>query len=1021
DAFYGSRQPGRLPQAALAAALSGLEQVGVFSDSQGEAIGAYGAYNFLTGDSHAWTELRYKQGNTTCNLSNPEDALFLACASGVGDEKALKAPEEATALIRLEQAGYRFRMGSSAGFGALDVYRAFRNGNSGTVSVQFQKSDLLTLDRARLSEALREADARKRSYEALEAVAQKATPALWAEYLKRQDSLPWSDHLAAVTRLVQSGADNPQAAYAAVLRQAGATLPVQDAMDALERLDKKDGKLAGEVVDHLAGLVGPSSPEERRSRYLAFLEACQSPAAAREAVELSMKDTDDPEEARSRERYLLELLDGTPGDQALKAYRFAIEKVPSERRADFARVFRAHPQQASAEPAWAEVSKEPGGTEGWIRLREALVARQGDPSKVKQEDVSREATRLLASLRASHAPTSGAEASNLARVLGASRAPVAEVEKMFAQIRSEKDPETLVRLFEVSSSMEGARSAYLQLIRGGLPGAGRPLEERREALASLIQARGSAPEGIQDYLFVAGLCGEDRDHQEGARLLLVLREAAGSEREARLAMASLAQLGPQASSEAMIQCLKAFGSLGTAREAYRDIEAGGEQGWPARQKALEQTAAVLRTALDATPEDRLALYRRLATSPLEEAATADLAEVVTRMTRPGLKPEGKWGLEEVPGRGKVWSDSPGAKVARGETSLVSDFFRVPRDSACSLEFDASSELYASYDKLLVEVSRDGKDWTILGEVTGKSDWTGKKVSLSRYAGQDVQVRFRCYIREGRNMEGAQLSRVRLTGTRSDLDRSTEWSSDRWERGTDGWRVIPSKNDTRNGTTLVSGPISLAGLKNSRLTFQASWDLPNKDDFATVQVSEDGGRNFREVGTTFKGTSDRVLRGVDLSAYDGKEIRLRFFQKGYGKGICLDDLTVRGSGPTAGTLPELGFGDRPRLGEGRLQSLFEAALQPTGRSERIARLKRLSESVGDAGRAAALLQALDRWPGTDPEEALVTLEARLGIVEGVKALQELQLDARKGERLADLAQLWQAAELTEYRELRGKLA
>ncbi len=108
----------------------------------------------------------------------------------------------------------------------------------------------------------------------------------------------------------------------------------------------------------------------------------------------------------------------------------------------------------------------------------------------------------------------------------------------------------------------------------------------------------------------------------------------------------------------------------------------------------------------------------------------------------------------------------------------------------------------------------------------------------------------------------------------------------------GGDLVPGKN-----SVLSSQPFSLKGLKNATLVFDAKHDLDDSGgDVVWVQVSKDGGRNWSPVGS-LTGRSDWQPHGMDLSAYDGKNIQFQFtlISGGFGRrdGIYLKGLKVLG--------------------------------------------------------------------------------------------------------------------------------
>jgi len=105
---------------------------------------------------------------------------------------------------------------------------------------------------------------------------------------------------------------------------------------------------------------------------------------------------------------------------------------------------------------------------------------------------------------------------------------------------------------------------------------------------------------------------------------------------------------------------------------------------------------------------------------------------------------GSWGQVEVPGRGKVWTDSPSGDYGNNANSAItSKSISLANLSGSKLIFDAKYATENNYDKVQLEVSRDGgRNWDAKATFTGASEWGSRSVDLSAYDGQNVQVRFR---------------------------------------------------------------------------------------------------------------------------------------------------------------------------------------------------------------------------------------------------------------------------------------
>jgi len=127
--------------------------------------------------------------------------------------------------------------------------------------------------------------------------------------------------------------------------------------------------------------------------------------------------------------------------------------------------------------------------------------------------------------------------------------------------------------------------------------------------------------------------------------------------------------------------------------------------------------------------------------------------------------DGSWAQVDVPGRGKVFTDSPDGQYGSGaNTSLTSRPISLANFSGSTLLFDATHQLENNYDKVNVEVSDDGgQNWARPLSLTGESGWSTHKVDLSAFDGKDVQVRFNLTSDGSVNGDGFSLDNVLIAG------------------------------------------------------------------------------------------------------------------------------------------------------------------------------------------------------------------------------------------------------------------
>ncbi|MEW6278417.1 MAG: hypothetical protein AB1758_07350, partial [Candidatus Eremiobacterota bacterium] len=127
--------------------------------------------------------------------------------------------------------------------------------------------------------------------------------------------------------------------------------------------------------------------------------------------------------------------------------------------------------------------------------------------------------------------------------------------------------------------------------------------------------------------------------------------------------------------------------------------------------------------------------------------------------------EGTWGRVEWPGRGQVWTDSPGGNYgSRQEMALTSQPLSLKGLRNSTLYFDCRYETEGGHDELLVEATRDGgRTWGEVARYSGSSDWKQEAVNLAAWDGQDIRVRFRFKTDRSVTFDGFYLDNVSVAG------------------------------------------------------------------------------------------------------------------------------------------------------------------------------------------------------------------------------------------------------------------
>ncbi len=130
--------------------------------------------------------------------------------------------------------------------------------------------------------------------------------------------------------------------------------------------------------------------------------------------------------------------------------------------------------------------------------------------------------------------------------------------------------------------------------------------------------------------------------------------------------------------------------------------------------------------------------------------------------------DGTWARVESPGRGFIFSDSPGEEYQNeANTSLTSIPISLAPFTGSTLLFEASHALEPGYDRVLVEASRDGQTFQELHQFTDRMGWSQHRVDLSDFDGQTVQLRFRLLSDQSVTADGFSLDNLVIVGDRGE--------------------------------------------------------------------------------------------------------------------------------------------------------------------------------------------------------------------------------------------------------------
>ena len=185
---------------------------------------------------------------------------------------------------------------------------------------------------------------------------------------------------------------------------------------------------------------------------------------------------------------------------------------------------------------------------------------------------------------------------------------------------------------------------------------------------------------------------------------------------------------------------------------------------------------------------------------------------------------------------------------------------------------------------------------------------------TRLSGSDQPVYFALKVKDNvgnlsdiRNASGVvPAAKVAFEDT-VDGDSNNFTAEGKWARVAEAgrgmvWTDSPDgAYDSDTNASLTSRTISLADLSNSTLAFDAKTDLENKYDNVFIEVAEVGSDANAELNwqsaATLNGKSDWSGNEVDLSAFDGKDVKVRFRLASDGSvnqdGMSLDNIVIAG--------------------------------------------------------------------------------------------------------------------------------
>lgn len=142
-----------------------------------------------------------------------------------------------------------------------------------------------------------------------------------------------------------------------------------------------------------------------------------------------------------------------------------------------------------------------------------------------------------------------------------------------------------------------------------------------------------------------------------------------------------------------------------------------------------------------------------------------LGQLVGQADARPFRLENKWGPADL--SETVWATNPHDTYGHNRNDSLSfgpiDLTEVEK---ARLVFSSRFQLEENYDRVHLEVSNDGRDWTALKDFTGNAGWSEESVTLNGFEGGPLWARFRLTSDTGTDREGFFLKDLRLEGRKN---------------------------------------------------------------------------------------------------------------------------------------------------------------------------------------------------------------------------------------------------------------
>lgn len=963
DGFYGRGQR---------AALAALESAGATFHAQTrhsrlirkdvierQAVGSYGAWQYLAGEDPTPELLEIHLGNEKVTLKSGEDALLCAFVHGHGDAAPLARPKLAESLKAAGQMGCTLSSGPS-----LDSYRLLAGAKApATVTVSLGDATLGELPASRLENSPGFASWLLQQQGDLQALVTavepkppkagtaptRATLRLWDILRQDGSSRPVQDRIELLTTLQASGLESPGPLHSRLLALAdpsqGLSAVVQDAREVLRAMAHPE--MTDEVAQVIARFGQLPVDEAARGRFLEH---------ARDAVTCCAAFARPDEK---RDSALLDRLLALPAAGA-HALASLVDRQPFTPEGTWARVTLPDGNEAWDDsphgnyPPHADMSL----TGPWLDLaglsapRLEVSARyttevnyDGCAVEVRRDDDSFEQVTCFTG----HQPDFARKQVDLSAYSGSK---VQVRFRMFSDVSNEAEGISL-RTISLAGQDSSCGEAVLRRLHDGFPPAmgqsilgdlqdrslsGADQAARFQSMLSLADAAGTAGNG---HRYWQALSAEWGKPDFPGRLGILCAMARGASVD--LALETWARLAPLSPSD--------------LEAAWHRIE-GMEKVLGSMPEALTLWGDLAAHRQDADFDDRahalLDLAHRLGTEParsfwprMEPLPAADRQACLA--TIEGMVAT----LHELPKALSLWEDLHEHRSQAGFADRVAAL-------ATLASRQGVEEVRALFPRLIAV----GQD-----PLVDRVEQFEAALRLARGASGSPTTEQVLALYGRISAAGPDPA---MTATLQELARhDTTWSTQgTWAqvRDADGWRTWsdspggPYKSN--ENSRITSPPLDFGKLADPHLVFTERHDLETRYDRVAVEVHEEGAETATEL-TSFTGTEGPRECRLDLSAVAGKRARISFHLTSDGsneqEGIDLTRIRIEGRDKTSGAQVTVRLDDR--VDDPVVQRILGMAGNPG--SSLAQRNQDLATIIGLAKRLGSVHEACELWPALAP--------------------------------------------------------